>query len=72
MFDGASNIQLGGEHLKMNYAKISVMSGVEHTASLFLNNVTKIPVVNKIITHHKVILKLFGSGMYHKPHYIFK
>ena len=36
MFDGASNIQLGGEILKFCYPNISVMRVVEHTVSLFL------------------------------------
>ena len=48
------------------------MRGVEHTVSLFFNDVSKIPVVNQIITAHKSIYKLFGSGIYHKPHSIFK
>ena len=72
MFDGASNVQLGGELLKINYPKVSVMRGVEHIVSLFFNDVTKIPVVNQMITSHKSIYNLFGSGIYHKPHYIFK
>ena len=72
MFDGASNIQLAGEFLKINYAKITVMRGVEHTVSLFFNDVSKIPVVNQMITAHKEIYNLFASGIYHKPHSIFK
>ena len=28
--------------------------------------------MNQIITPHKAIYNLFGSGIYHKPHYIFK
>ena len=48
------------------------MHGVEHTVSLFFNDVSKIPVVNQIITAHKAIYKLSGSGIYHKPHSIFK
>ena len=48
------------------------MHGVEHTVSLFLNDVFKIPVVNKMITSHKKIYNLFGSGIYHKPHSILK
>ena len=36
MFDGASNVQLGGKLLKVNYPKLTVMRGVEHTVSLFL------------------------------------
>ena len=48
------------------------MCGVEHTVSLFFNDVSKIPVVNEMITAHKAIYNLFGSGIYHKPHSIFK
>ena len=38
----------------------------------FFNNVSKIPVVNQMITAHKEIYSLFGSGIYHEPHSIFK
>ena len=31
LFDGASNVQLGGDLLKYNYPNITVMCGVEHT-----------------------------------------
>ena len=72
MFDGDSNVQLTGELLKIHYPNISVMRGVEHTVSLFFNYVSKISVMNKIIRAHKEIYNLFGSGIYHKPHYIFK
>ena len=48
------------------------MRGVEHTVSLFFNDVSKIPVVNKMITDHKAIYNLFVSGIYKKPHIIFK
>ena len=72
MFDGASNVQLAGELLNIHYPNITVMRGVEHTVSLFFNDVSKIPVFNKMITAHKAIHNLFGSGIYHKPHSIFK
>ena len=71
-FDGASNVQLAGELLKNYYPDISVMRGVEHTVSLFFNDVYKIPVFNQMITAHKAIYNLFGSGINHKPHSIFK
>ena len=48
------------------------MRGFERTVSLFLNDVFKIPVVNQMIKSHKAIYNLFGSGIYHKPHTIFK
>ena len=48
------------------------MRGFEHTVSLFFNDVSKIPVVNQMITAHKAIDNLFGSGIYHKSHSIFK
>ena len=72
MFDGAPNIQLAGELLKIHYPKISVMHGVENTVYLFFNNASKIPVANQTSTAHKEIYNLFGSGIYHKPHSTFK
>ena len=72
MFDGASNVQLAGELVKLHYPNISVMRGVEHTVSFFFNDVSKIPVANQMITYHKAIYNLFGSGIYHKPHSISK
>ena len=72
MFDGASNVQLGGQLLKIHYPKISVMRGDENIVSLFFNYVSKIPAVNHMITYHKAVYNLFGSSIYHKPHYIFK
>ena len=72
MFDGALNVHLGGEHLKVHYPNISVMCGVEHNTYLFFDDVTKIPVVNHMITYHEAIYNLFGSVIYHKPYYIFK
>ena len=72
MFDGAFNVQLGGKLLKVHYLKLTVMCGVEHTVSLFFNDVSKIPIVNQMISNHKMIYNIFGSGIYHKPHSIFK
>ena len=72
MFDGYSNVQLSSELLNIHYPKVSVMHGVEHTVYLFFNYVSKIPVVDQMVTAHKAIYNLFGSGMYNKPHYIFK
>ena len=72
MCDGASNVQLAGELLQIRYPEITVMRGVEHTVSLFFNDVSKILVVNQMISAHKAVYNLFGSGIYHKPHSIFK
>ena len=72
MFDGASNVQLAGKLLKVNYPKLTVMRGVEHTVLLFFNCVSKIHIVNQMISDHKMIYNIFGSGIYHKPHSIFK
>ena len=48
------------------------MRGIEHTVSLFFNYVSKIPIVNQTISSHNMIYNIFGSGIYHKPHSIFK
>ena len=55
MFDGASNVQLAVERFKMNYPKILVMPGAEHTVSLFFKDVSKTPFVNQMIIAHKAI-----------------
>ena len=39
MFDGASNVQISGELLKIHYPKVSVMLVVEHTVTLLFNDV---------------------------------
>ena len=62
MFDGASNVQLEAKILKVRYPKLTVMRGVEHTVSLFFNDVSKIPILNQIISAHKMIYDIFGSG----------
>ena len=66
MFHGTSNIQLAVELLKIHYKKVSVMRGVEHIVSLFLNDFSKIPVLNQMITDSKGIYNLFGSVIYYK------
>ena len=48
------------------------MRSVEHTVSLFFNDVSKIPILNQIISAQKMIYNIFGSAIYHKPHSIFK
>ena len=48
------------------------MRGVEHNVSLFFSDFYTIPTVNQMITDHKAKYNLFGSGIYHKPHSIFK
>ena len=55
MFDGALNIQLEGRLLKVHDLKLTVMRGVGHTISLFFNDVPKIPIVNQMISSHKMI-----------------
>ena len=72
MFDVVLNVQLARRILKLNYPNWTVMSDVEHTVSSFFNDFSKISIVNQMISSHKVIYNIFGSGTYHKPHYILK
>ena len=72
MFDGTSSVQIDGDVLKIHHPKVSVMRMVEHTVSLFFNDFSKILVANQMIKGHKSIYDLFGSGIYHKTHSIFK
>ena len=72
MFDGPLNVHIDCKLLKIHYPNVSVLCGLEHTVSLFFNDVSKTPVANQIISAHKVIHNLFGSGMCRKPHSTFK
>ena len=72
MFDGASNVQLGARLLKVYYSNLTAMRGVEHTESLCFNDVSKIPFFCQMISAHELIYNILGSGIYHKPHSIFK
>ena len=53
MFPGSSNVQLGGELFKSCYPNKTVMREVELAVSLFFNDISKILVVNQIISPHK-------------------
>ena len=44
-----------GRLLKVHYKKFTVMRGVEHTVLLFFNYVSKITIINQIISSHKMI-----------------
>ena len=48
------------------------MFGIEHTVSLFFNDVSKMPILNQAIYPDKMVYTIFGPGIYHKPQSIFK
>ena len=72
MCDEAFNVQLSGRLLKVHYPKLTVMLAVGHTVLLFFKYVPNITIVNQTISFHKIIYNIFGSGIHHKPHSIFK
>ena len=72
MFDGASNVQLTRRILKGHYPKLTVIRGVEHTVSLFFNDVSNKPILNQMISSHMMLYNIFGCGIFNKPHSIFK
>ena len=45
MLNGASNVQLAGRLMKANHHKLTFMCVVEHTVSIFSNDVSKICMV---------------------------
>ena len=55
MFNGVSHVQLGGKLLKLHCPKLTVMRGVEHTVSLFFNDISNITIVNQMISDQKLI-----------------
>ena len=71
MSDGASNVQLGGELLKIHNPDLTDMHGFEHTVSILFSDLKNIN-LEKTILDHKAIYHIFGSVIFHNPHYIFK
>ena len=72
LFDGAGNIQKGGEILSVKYPRMTVLHGVEHVASLFFADLAKIKIVRVLILKQKRRYNTFGSGAIHGAHAIFK
>ena len=68
MFNGYPNVQLRGKRFKYHYPKLMVMHGIEHTVSLFFNDIVKITILNQMVIDHKPIYKSVGSSIYHNPH----
>ena len=68
MFNGAPNVKLGCKSFKYHYLKLMVMHGIEHTVSLFFNDIVKITILNQMVIDHKPIYKSVGSSIYHNPH----
>ena len=64
-------MQLAGRLMKVHCPNLTFMRGFEHTMYLFFNDVSKIPILNQMIYVHKMIMDIFGSGIYHKPRSIF-
>ena len=46
IFDEASNVRLGGELMKFIDPNSTVMHGVEHTVTLFFNDISMVLIVN--------------------------
>ena len=59
MFDGAFNVQLGGNLLKVHNPRLTVMCGVEHKVLLFFIDVSKILIANHMISAYKMIYNIF-------------
>ena len=72
MFNGASNVQLWGDLLKINNPKLTVIYWVEHNVAIYFNDVSKLPIVNQIIWSHKAIYNIHEFVIYNSPHSIFK
>ena len=71
-FDGASNVQLGGTILAVQYPRISVAHGPDHAVSLFFSNVfTKTTPYVDLANFAKKLRNIFSSTR-HAPTAMFK
>ena len=67
MFDGASNLQLGSDLLKIYYQNLAVMSGVEHNVSLLFHCVSKVTIVTQIIRYQNSIYIFWDQAYFISP-----
>ena len=58
MFDGVSNVQLSERIVKVHYPNLTIMIGVEHIVSLFFNDVSKISIINQMISTNNIIYNI--------------
>ena len=72
-FDGASNVQLAGEMIKVQYPRMTVLKGAEHVMNLFfMDCATKIPFIAALVRMYcKSLYPFMGSGGRHKVYSIF-
>ena len=59
MFERESNVQMGDKLLKLNYPKLAVIHGAKYIVLLFLNDVSRIPIVHQMIADNKAIYKFW-------------
>jgi hypothetical protein len=71
-FDGASNVQNGGELLCAEFPGLVCLHGAEHVVSLHFKDIAKLPVVSWLINCHKLLYNAFGSGACHGAHNMFR
>ena len=71
-FDGASNVQKGGQVIQATYPRIEVLHGAEHVISLFFRDVFLIPEFKVFDLVCKKIYSVFGNGSMHLPYALFQ
>ena len=72
LFDGAANVQKGGQVLAGHNPRISVLKGVEHVLALFCKDVSKVWPINILIRKYRILYHIFGSGSHHGPYAYFQ
>ena len=70
-FDGASNVQKGGEIMAATHPGATVVHGGEHATDLFFSDVVKMWQVRLIIKNYRRIYRVFGTGSMHVPYAMF-
>jgi hypothetical protein len=72
LFDGASNVQKGGQVTTAKYPRISVLHGAEHVVSLFFSDIAKVWQMKHFVNRYRLIYRIFGSGSTHAPYAMFR
>ena len=71
-FDGAPNVQGGGQILKAMYSRITCLHGSGNVVSLFVASLSKVPAIKCYVGLIKKVYGVFGSDSNHTIYTIFK
>ena len=69
-FDGASNMQIGGEVIGAIYPRITCLHGVEHSIALVFSDWAKIQIIKVSTILYVIIYRPYNNNKYNNTKFI--